>query len=139
MVEMELKKGKSGSKKIDLSPNKDWRTKISFNFSYLVSDKKYNHTQLEHKVRKKLIEKLCILSTEDFVVIKSWSKDQGFEKMPITKLKPPSSFISSGRDDKAGEDFWVFRLNMLGRVICKRIETTFYIIAIDTTFDLYDH
>ena len=40
---------------------------------------------------------------------------------------------------KAGEEYWVFRLSKLGRVICKRIETTFYIIAIDTKFDLYEH
>lgn len=49
------------------------------------------------------------------------------------------AFINSERNKKAGEEFWAFRLSNMGRVICKRIETTFYIIAIDTCFDLYKH
>lgn len=49
------------------------------------------------------------------------------------------AFINSKRNKKASEEFWAFRLSNMGRVICKRIETTFYIIAIDTCFDLYKH
>lgn len=49
------------------------------------------------------------------------------------------AFINSKRNKKAGEEFWEFRLSNIGRVIYKRIETTFYIIAIDTCFDLYKH
>ena len=139
MAKLKLKDPKKDQKKVILDTSMNWRTMIPFNFSYLISDKKYNHTQMEYKVHKKLLERICTLSTHDFVTVKSWKKEEGFEKLKIKKLNPPTPFITSGRDEKAGPEFWVFRLNKLGRVVCKRIETTFYIIAIDTTFDLYDH
>lgn len=141
MSKVSFKKSKPKPQKIKVEekPPESYRTRISFNFSFLVSDKKYNHEQMEYKVHKKFLERICALSTEDFVVIKSWKREEGFESLKIDNLKPPTAFINSGRDKKAGEEFWVFRLNKLGRVICKRIETTFYIIAIDTCFDLYKH
>ncbi|WMB98917.1 hypothetical protein LLJM4_03280 [Lactococcus cremoris] len=136
-----FKQAKQKDSKINFEEKspESYRTRISFNFSYLISNKKYNHEKMELKVHKKFLERICALSTEDFVVIKSWKKEEGFEAFKIDGLNPPSSFINSGRDKKAGEEYWVFRLSKLGRVICKRIETTFYIIAIDTKFDLYEH
>lgn len=141
MCEFNLKsaKNKKSKTKIKVEVKEDWKTRISFNFSYLVSNKKYNHKSLEFKAHKKLLNKLYILSTTDFVTVKSWKKEEGFETLEIKKLKPPTDFTNSIRGEKAGKEYWVFRISTMGRVVCKRINTTFYIIAIDTTFDLYDH
>ncbi|EGD28208.1 hypothetical protein HMPREF5505_0193 [Lactobacillus delbrueckii subsp. lactis DSM 20072] len=48
-------------------------------------------------------------------------------------------FSSSGRLEECGDVYWVFRLNDKGRVIGKINRNIFYILAIDTKFNLYKH
>lgn len=115
--------------------------RLTFNFSFLTNDNKYNLVNCDKRVKSKLIEKIENLSQEDKVAILGREKEKGLEKLPsnaITKLRIHSTFKNT-RGKECGEFFWVFRLANLGRVIGKMNKNIFYILAIDTKFKLYDH
>lgn len=69
------------------------------------------------------------------------NKREGLEKIPESnvKLSIHPDFKSSKRYDECDDDFWVFRLGNLGRVIGKINENIFYIMSIDASFDQYNH
>lgn len=128
-------------KKISLKERTVVAEKFTFNFSFITTRKEYNIRNCEPKVKKKLLEKLESLSSDDIVAIMALPREQGMEIMSENEvnISPNSDFISSGRAKKAHDGYYIFRLNTLGRVIGKVIENVFYIIAIDTKFDLYKH
>jgi hypothetical protein len=120
------------------------RNRFTFNFSFITSDKKYSlsgRSKTDAKVHKKLLEKIEALSKEDKAVIMGLTKEQGIEAIPVdeVKFRLNREFISSQRSKDGGDLYWVFRLNTLGRVIGKIYDNIFYVLAIDTTFDAYDH
>ena len=88
-----------------------------------------------------LLEKIYYLSSMDWVQVLALRKEQGIETLSSHALKrftiPPE--FKDRRDDYCTDKFFVFRLKNQGRVIGKMIDKTFYILAIDTTFDLYKH
>lgn len=55
------------------------------------------------------------------------------------KLVVDPEFIQSKRYQECLREFWVFRLAKSGRVIGKLQTTTFYVLGVDTSFDLYQH
>lgn len=118
-------------------------SRLTFNFSFLTDDKKYNFDGkgFNKPVQKKLIDKIVNLSGEDYDIIMSFPKEIGFEKLDdnIVKFRLNSEFKDSGRHQDCLDGFWIFRLSKLGRVIGKIFDKTFYILCIDTTFDTYKH
>ena len=89
----------------------------------------------------KLLERIYQLSQEDIVRILGYDKQQGLEQIPEEKvrLRIHPEFKSSKRYDECDDDFWVFRLGKLGRVIGKKNKNLFYVMSIDASFDQYNH
>lgn len=135
---------KSKSSKIEIkSPENFQPSKIVFNFSFITGDKKYGVKSkgFNQNVQKKFMDKVVYLSSIDFDVVLGLPREKGLESINEDKVhfRVNSEFKSSGRHQDCLNDFWVFRLNRLGRVIGKIFDKTFYILCIDTTFDAYDH
>lgn len=120
-------------------------SRLTFNFSFLTEDIDYNlskkNKHLNNKVKLKLLDKIKLLSEEDMALLFCKSKEQGLELLPEAQvsLKINNEFKNSSRYDKCKDGFFVFRLNKLGRVIGKIDNSIFYILAIDTKFELYKH
>lgn len=119
--------------------------RFAFNFSFLTKDSKYNldsrSKTINKKVRLKLLDRITQLSQDDRVVILNRDKREGLEKMPENKVRLSihPDFKKSKRYDECDDDFWVFRIGNLGRVIGKINENIFYIMSIDASFDQYNH
>lgn len=118
-------------------------TRLTFNFSFLTKDKQYNLSgkNVDKAIKAKLIDKIIFLSSEDKVAVLNYEKYQGLEKLDESEvtLRKHSEFVTSNRDNFCGEGYWIFRLSDKGRVIGKMIDTTFYILSIDTRFKQYSH
>jgi len=130
--------------KIEIKTPKSFKPcKIVFNFSFVTDDKKYGFRSkgFDQKVQKKFMERMVFLSSVDFDVLLGLPRESGLETISEDKVhfRVDTEFKSSGRHQDCLNDFWVFRLNKLGRVIGKIFDKTFYILCIDTTFDAYDH
>lgn len=132
------------NKKTSIKKNDSKR--LVFNFSFLTPDKKYNLSSnsktINDKVRRKLLEKIVLLSQDPKPVIMALKKESGLEEIPEKQIKffrKHPDFVNSNRNNECGESCWVFRLNKLGRVIGKMHDNIFYIIKIDTDFKSYDH
>lgn len=141
MRDLKIKNKEPLPEKISLEGRRVIAERFTFNFSFITNKKEYDIKHCEPRVKKKLLEKLEFLSSKDKVAIMGLSKEQTFEIIPEKEvsISPHTDFVSSGRADKAQDGYYVFRLNKLGRVIGKVIDNTFYITAVDTNFDLYDH
>ncbi|MFR0551017.1 hypothetical protein [Ligilactobacillus salivarius] len=117
--------------------------KLTFNFSFLTKDKKYNLSKsngIDKDVRLKILEKVHELSQINLSDVYLESKIHGFEKLAeIPWMKVHSDFLNTGRFHDCSNGYWVFRLSKKGRVIGKINNNIFYILAIDTKFNLYDH
>lgn len=120
-------------------------SRFAFNFSFLTQDSKYNLDKssktIGKGVRLKLLDRINQLSQNDKVVILNLDRREGLEKLleSNVKLRIHPDFKSSKRYDECDDDFWVFRLAKLGRVIGKINENIFYIMSIDASFDQYNH
>ncbi|CAH1856650.1 hypothetical protein [Convivina intestini] len=120
---------------------------FSFNWSFITSSKKYAFENLDNLKLTILIKKIHLLSQNKKVEVLSLSKKNGLEQIKVRNLKHnrlkhdivPEEFKNGERAKRCGEDYWVFRLGADGRVIAKIDDNIVYIMAIDTTFDLYDH
>ena len=114
-------------------------SRLAFNFSFLTPVSKYNLDKnsktVNNKVKLKLLDKIRELSQEDIVAVLGYNKYQGLERIPEEKvrLRIHPEFKRSKRYDECDDDYWVFRLGKLGRVIGKRN------MSIDASFDQYDH
>ncbi|MBS9337330.1 hypothetical protein G6R30_02490 [Fructobacillus sp. S1-1] len=67
-------------------------------------------------------------------------KEQGVEF--IERLKhviTPEEFIQTEREKECDDKFCVVRISKKGRLIGKLNGNLFYVLAVDTKFDLYDH
>lgn len=130
-------------KKTKIKPH--YTSRFAFNFSFLTKDSKYNldnrGNTINSKVRLKFLERICQLSQEDIVKVLGYNKKQGLEKIPEAevRLRIHSGFKSSDRYKECEDDYWVFRLGSLGRVLGKKNSNIFYVMSIDATFDQYDH
>lgn len=119
--------------------------RFAFNFSFITKNSKYNldsnSKTINKKVRLKLLDRITQLSQDDRVVILNRDKREGLEKIPENKVRLSihPDFKKSKRYDECDDDFWVFRLSDLGRVIGKVNENIFYIMSIDASFDQYNH
>lgn len=117
--------------------------RLAFNFSFVTANRKYNFSgkHFDKHVKNKFVEKMIRLSTDDLVTVLGWPKESGVENLPdqAVKLALNAEFVASGRAATCLAGMWIFRLAKSGRVIGKIKGTTFYILAIDTTFDLYQH
>lgn len=130
--------------KKDLPVNKSYiPKKLVFNLSFLTPDKKYSplENQIPKNIKLKLLEKIIHLSTDDCVSVLGWDKEKGLEKIPEAQvsLRQHSDFKKGDRSKFCDEYYWVFRLSNKARVIGKMINTTFYIMSVDTKFDQYKH
>lgn len=115
--------------------------RLTFNFSFITPDKKYNLKNQEKKTKLKLIQILESLSQEDKVALLARGKNNGLEKIPeneIRSLRLHPEFKNERIAD-CEDDFWIFRLSKGGRVIGKINRNVFYILAVDTKFKLYNH
>jgi len=118
-------------------------SRLTFNFSFITRDRKYNFSSkgCNKNVKNNILDKIVRLSSESFVSILGWPREQGIERMPESDvgISINPEFISSKRHASCLEDLWVFRLSKHGRIIGKIQDKTFYVLAIDTTFDAYKH
>ena len=108
--------------------------KFSFEFCF-GSKRGINHASVNTK--KVTLEKMILLSQNTWHEIKELPREQSFEKIK------KSSFNSlPGLPDKFKgiEKIDVFRLpSKVGRLIGYIEEDTFFVVWIDTKFDMYDH
>lgn len=141
MIKGNFRTHKSNASRI----RRTYKTYFAFNFSFLTRDKRYNldknNNSIDKNVQAKLLEKIEKLSIEEISVVLGWAKEQGLEQLPdnVVSLSINPFFSSSGRLEEYGDVYWVFRLNDKGRVIGKINRNIFYILAIDTKFNLYKH
>jgi hypothetical protein len=119
------------------------QTKLTFNFSFLTHDKKYNFSNkgFNKNVKSVFLNTLLRLSSDDLVAIFSYPRETGLERMDESEMhfSLNAEFSRSDRDKDCLDGMWIFRMNNKGRVIGKIQNTTFYIMCIDTSFDVYDH
>lgn len=118
-------------------------SKLTFNFSFLTHDKKYNFNNhgFNKNVKSTFLNTLLRLSSDDLIAIFNYPKETGLERIDESEMHFSSNaeFVNSDRDKDCLDGLWVFRMNKKGRVIGKIQNTTFYIMCIDTSFDVYDH
>ena len=127
-----------GNPKITKAPQK----RLAFNFSFFTPDKKYNYSgSKDKKMKLKLLDKIYFLSQKDMVDLLSHDdKYSGLEKIHASEVKIRiNPEFKKERYDLCENDFWVFQLNKIGRVIGKKYKNIFYIMSIDTKFKQYDH
>lgn len=113
-------------------------THIKFNFSFITYCKDF---EKEHKIQ--FVNRLFDLSKESYLVVSSWSKEIGFENVPLNiKKEIHQNFSNQYR--KFDGKYTVIRLytnnNPLpSRIIGKMINKIFYVFFIDIKGDLYEH
>lgn len=113
-------------------------THIKFNFSFITY---YENFENEHKIQ--FVNRLFDLSKESYLVVSGWSKEIGFENVPLDiKKEIHPNFTNNNR--KLDGKYTVIRLytnnNPLpSRIIGKMINKIFYVFFIDIKGDLYDH
>lgn len=126
--------------KIDLETREMIYDRLSFNFSFITKKRQYGLDNLEPKVYKKFVNIMQGLSGQNIVSVLNLQKENGFEFIDSLKHEiVHTDFVSTGRFDKCVKGYCVFRLAKLGRVIGKLHNNMFYVIAVDTQFELYDH
>ncbi|WP_157456133.1 hypothetical protein [Carnobacterium maltaromaticum] len=128
------------------------RLHLTFNFSFLTSNKEFNleNTEFDTAHRNQLLQRLIELSKEDLIFVKAGKKFNYLEclkkeklsKCRLKKMSIHPTFENGSRIKIAGDNFWVFRLycnNMPlpSRVIGKMIDHTFYVMFIDLKHALY--
>lgn len=118
--------------------------RLTFNFSFITRDNKYNFQAkgFDKIVKSILVDKIIRLSTEQYTVIMNWPKSQGLEQLSketLKKLSLNSEFVRSKRHVDCLDGYWIFRLSDKGRVVGKIQGMTYYVLAVDTTFTLYNH
>lgn len=120
-------------------------SRFAFNFSFLTQDSKYNLDKrsktINQRVRLKLLDRIRELSQDEIPAVLGYDKYQGLEKMPESqvRLSIHPGFKKSKRYNECEDDYWVFQLGKLGRVIGKKNSNIFYVMSIDASFDQYDH
>lgn len=128
------------STKLDVDKRLMRCDRMSFNFSFLTNDKQFNLDKLQPVNHKKLLNKLKLLSAHNVTKVKLLPKEQGIEFIEsLKKSITITEFQSSGRFDECDNNYCVFRISNVGRVIGKLNNNLFYVLAIDTKFSLYDH
>ncbi|QHJ76639.1 MAG: hypothetical protein [Bacteriophage sp.] len=136
-----LKKNQpESSTKLDVAKRLMRYDRMSFNFSFLTNDRQFNLDTLQPVNHKKLLNKLKLLSAHNVTKVKLLPKEQGIEFIEsLKKSITITEFKSSGRFDECDNNYCVFRISNVGRVIGKINNNLFYVLAIDTKFSLYDH
>ncbi|KAA8446994.1 hypothetical protein [Weissella paramesenteroides] len=111
-----------------------------FNFSFI--SKKFDTDTFEDKeTYRKLVTKIIEMSQMSLVELLSRPRNSGLEVLHEkdfkTQFKLRDEFINSHRSDLVGEDYWIFRISHQARVLAKRTDTLFYIVAIDEKHKIY--
>ncbi len=118
-------------------------TRLTFNFSFLTADKKYNfnNSGSNKNVKSTFLNTILRLSSDDLVAVLGYPRETGLEKIRESSMhfSLNREFVKSDRSKDCLDGLWVFRINNKGRVIGKIQNTTFYIMGIDTSFDVYRH
>lgn len=120
-------------------------SRFAFNFSFLTQDSKYNLDKrsktINKQVRLKLLDRVRELSQDEITTVLGYDKYQGLEKMleAEVRLSIHPDFKKSKRYNECEDDYWVFQLGKLGRVIGKKNDNVFYVMSIDASFDQYNH
>ncbi|BDR59346.1 hypothetical protein [Xylocopilactobacillus apicola] len=116
--------------------------RISWNFSFLFSESKYNfeNNELDHRA---LVKKLVDINKRTLVGFLNLPAASGVEFLDPRKIKGklankpvPQEFLKK-REDHAGKSFFSIRLSQKSRIIGKRIDNTFYIFGVDLNHELY--
>ena len=108
--------------------------KFSFEFCF---DSKRGLDNTTKQTMQFVMEKVAYLSKVTWKEIQQLPKAQGFEKIPKSSFKSlpglPNKFCNEVKID-------VFRLrNKAGRLIGYIEDEIFFVVWIDTKFDMYDH
>lgn len=118
---------------------------LTFNFSFLSDDPDHNldknNKTINKRVRLKLLEKIANLSSRNIVEVLNLRREEGFERIDEDQvsISVNKKFIQSKRHLECDDGYWIFRLNDLGRVIGRKNENIYYLLAIDTKFEMYSH
>lgn len=127
---------------------------ITFNFSFMTNNNKFNFHNEEFKEEHKhiLFHRLHELSKKDIVSLTAkTNKNYGLEKIDkknlsskdkLKNMQIDTVFSTSKRDDLSGDGYWIFRLcpnnnPFESRIVGKMIDDTFYVMFIDINHDLY--
>lgn len=139
---VKINKNSSNTNKKDIIIKHYSDLRMTFNFSFITKTSRYDLKHIDNKkVKDALLKKIEELSGFDKTTLLSLKKKQGLERIEENDLS--RTFKKSGVFHKREKDclagYWVFRISSLGRVLGKINQNIFYILAIDTHFDLYDH
>ncbi|MEZ8233027.1 hypothetical protein AB6C62_06015 [Vibrio splendidus] len=128
-----LKKHEDEQKNIAITVN-DSYPKFSFAFSF-ESDRSFDNLDKPSKLC--LIEKVAFLSKNTWADIKGLPREQGFEKIDKNSFKKLPNVPVRFKDENK---ITVFRLpSNKGRLIGYTEDDTFFVVWIDTKFDMYKH
>jgi hypothetical protein len=128
-----LAKHKLENQQANISVN-DTFPKFSFEHCFNASR---SISKTDKKAKLAVIDKLITLSQMTWQAIKNLGKEQGFEKIPKSSFNSlPNVPAKFEKETKVV----VFRLpKKLGRLIGYIEGNIFFVVWIDTKFDMYDH
>ncbi|MCZ4337127.1 hypothetical protein [Shewanella colwelliana] len=128
-----FKKHENDQKNIVVTIN-DSYPKFSFEFCF-VSNKSVEKINKSEKVA--LIEKIVHLSKITWAEIKALPRQQGFEKIDKKSFQKLPGVPALFKDENK---ITVFRLpSGKGRLVGYIVDETFFIVWVDTKFDMYKH
>lgn len=146
-----IKQSEESSPKISVVERK--KRKITFNFSFMTSNKNYNLDSENFKEDVGIIfcKRLKKLSDSQFTSLLAMNKKRGLETLKISdlsandkikKMEFDSEFKDSRRNELSGNKLWIFRLcpnnnPYPSRLIGCLIDQTFYLMFFDYNHDLY--
>ena len=106
-----------------------------FSFEFCFGTKK-SITECSKDIKCRIIDKIIYLSQLTWKDISELRREQGFERIDVSSLNhnsnTPVKFSDVNKVD-------VFRIGNKGRLIGYIEEDTFFIVWIDTKFEMYDH
>lgn len=116
--------------------------KLTFNFSFISKSYSVDSKNVDKNKARNVLKKLVEASSVDYEVLLELNNIESIPKKEIREkmMSIPSEFKKTGRFDKCSTNYLVIKGSDL-RIIGKINPHTriFYILAIDTDFELYDH
>lgn len=116
--------------------------KLTFNFSFISEKYSVEYKNLSKDNARVVLNKLVNASKFGYEVLLEQNNAECIqpEDMKKTMMSVPEEFYKTGRDGKCSKSYYVIKgsdIRIIGKI--NQHSNIFYILAIDTKFELYDH
>lgn len=116
--------------------------KLTFNFSFISKKYSIEHKNFSKNIAKAVLKKLVNASESGYEVLLEHNNAETIapKKVRESMMSIPNEFYTSGRDKKCSKVYYVIKgpnLRIIGKI--NPSSNIFYILAIDTKFELYNH